>query len=197
MLRTSALAGLAFLTATLAGAAPVLTPTTPNSLFLTVLSDDSNSAILGYDLRGTLGGTVNALGTVYVTDGTPLGFPTPPIGNIFMILINSALNEYGVLTFAIPTIGGSGLQSVATFGPFTAVTDPALSALSSTAPLVFDFSFLSRQAGPPVGPQTTTLSQWQVVSATGSVPEPGSLVLMGLGVACVGLRARRNLKRAA
>lgn len=197
MLRTSALAGLALLTATLAGAAPVLTPTAPNSLFLTVLSDDSNSAILGYDLRGTLGGTVDALGTVYITDGVPLGFPAPSIGNIFMILINSALNEYGVLTFGIPTIGGSGIQSVATFAPFTGITDPALLAFSSSAPLLFDFSFSSRSAGPPIGNLTTTLSQWQVVSATGTVPEPGSLALMGIGIACVGIRVRRSLKRAA
>jgi hypothetical protein len=196
MLRKCVLVGLAFLTATLAGAAQ-FTPTTPDTLFLTVLSLDSNSSIIGFDLRGTVGGTVDALGTVYITDGTPLGFPSPTSPNSFLLIINAALDQYGVLTFALPTIGGPGLQETATFAPFTAITDPALAALVNSAPLLFDYSFNNRSVGPVIGNQATTLSQWQLVDATSTAPEPGSLALMGLGVVCIGFRARRGLRRAA
>src|SRR5215472_16433613 len=81
---------------------------TPNSLTLTVLSQNVSNTVLGYSLGGTDGGTVDVLpGTVYLTDGVPLGL-TPSSPNIFLILINAALTESGVLTMATPTVGGIG-----------------------------------------------------------------------------------------
>lgn len=197
MLTKSMLAGLLVFTGALASAA-TLTPTTPNSVVLTVLSLDVNSTVLGYDLRGTTGGTVDALGTVYITDGVPLGFPSPANPNVNLLIIDAALDQYGLLSFDTPVVGGVGLLEHATFSPFTVISNPALSAFVDSPPLVFEWSLTGTSAGTPIGNLTTTVSTWQLFDATSSVPEPASYALVGFGVlGIILIRKNRSQKRLA
>jgi hypothetical protein len=170
----------------------MLTPTTPNTVTLTVLSLDADNSVIGYDLRGTTGGTVDALGTVFITDGQPLGLPSPPSPNIFLILINGALDENGVLTFGVPAVGGVGLQENATFAPSTAISDPALLALVGNPPLMFDWAL---SLAVPQG-NGTTVSTWSLVDVTSAaVPEPASFALIGLGMLALGVVRKRSVSR--
>ena len=190
MLSKSMLAGILVLAGSLAHAS-VLTPTGSDTLVLTVLSQNSDNAVLGYDLRGTTGATVDAIPeTLFVTDGTPLGLPTPPIPNIFMLMINGALTENGVLTFGLPAVGGPGLTETATFAPGTAITDPALLAITGGGTITFDWAFTGQTVNVDRG---TTLSTWQLIDATStSTPEPASMALMGVGALFIVLARKKR-----
>lgn len=193
MLSKSMLAGFLVLAGSIAHAS-VLTPTTPDSLVLTVLSLTSNNVVLGYDLRGTVAGTVDAIPeTLYISDGTPLGLPSPPVPNIFLLMINGTLTESGILTFGTPAPGGPGLQEGATFAPSTAISDPALVAITSSGILQFEWSFVGSGNGPVINDQNTTLSTWHLVDATSnSVPEPASMALMGVGALFIVLARKKR-----
>jgi hypothetical protein len=186
MLGKVTLSGL--LVAAGAMASVIFTPTTPDSLTLTVLSLNSDSSVLGYDLRGTEGGTVNGLGTIFLTDGTALGIPAPANPNIFLIVIDQALDQSGLLTFGTPVVEPPGLVQTATFAPFTVITDPALAAFVDSAPLTFDWRLTGVTPG-----ATTTVSTWDLIDATGTAtatPEPESFAMLGFGVMGIGLIRR-------
>ena len=195
MLSKSMLAGILVLAGSMAHAS-VLTPSGTDTLVLTVLSRNLDNAVLGYDLRGTTGATVDAIPeTLFITDGTPLGLPTPPIPNIFLLMINGALTENGVLTFGGPTVGGPGLQQNATFAPGTAITDPALLAITASGSITFDWAFVKSGPGPITADQNTTLSTWQLIDATSastSTPEPASMALMGVGALFIVLARKKR-----
>ena len=193
MLSKSMLAGILVLAGSIAHAS-ILTPTGADTLVLTVLSQNSNNAVLGYDLRGTTGATVDAIPeTLFITDGTPLGLPTPPIPNIFMLMINGALTENGVLTFGTPAVGGPGLQETASFAPGTAITDPALLAITAGGPITFEWAFVNSASGPIIADQNTTLSTWQLIDATSTAtPEPASMALMGVGALFIVLARKKR-----
>jgi hypothetical protein len=192
MLSKSMLAGILVLAGSIAHAS-VLTPTTPDSLVLTVLSLNADNSVIGYDLRGTVAGTVDAIPeTLYISDGTPLGLPAPPIPNIFLLMINGTLTQSGILTFGLPAVGGPGLVQDSTFAPNTAISDPALLAITGGT-LAFDWAFTSSGPGPVISDRNTTLSTWHLVDATStSTPEPASMALMGVGALFIVLARKKR-----
>ncbi len=185
MIREMILVGVG-LAAAAVGHASVLTPDSGNSLVLTVQSLDADSSVLAFDLRGTTSGTLTGGFQVYISDGQPLGAPAPPIPNSLMLFIDAGLTQGGLLTFGTPVVGGPGLLEPATFSGLFPITDPSFADFVSS-PINFSWALVGTTPGDP----GTTLSTWSMVDAT-SVPEPMSVVMVGCGLAAVGLVKRRS-----
>jgi len=110
-----------------------------------------------------------------ITNGSSLIFGNDVLGSFQSSSITQIANSAGSVSFYI--VGNF------TGGSFTGPTTP------NPAPASFTISFTQTPANTGVISDSATLS---VLPTTSNVPEPSSIVLVGLGVASVGVAARRR-----
>ncbi len=144
--------------------------------------------MVGFDVRNTAQFSV-ASGPLtgssfFLTDGTPLGFPSPAVGNTVLIGLNGGITEGIFLTlgnFQSPASGVALLDAVFV-GNLTAVTDPVLQYLSSNVSTL-EFSYVLDSAV-LIGDDTQILSSWVSTGMTGpsEVPEPATFALLSAGL---------------
>jgi hypothetical protein len=171
---------------------PVLTPNF-GSLTLSVVSDVSGDPILAFDIRDTVGLGVfdsSPLGEVYLTDGTPLGLPSPPVLNTALIGVSAALTEYGYENFYNPRLGGVGFLLDGFFAPISSITDPALLAFASGAH-TFSFTYTG-QSFIPIGNDVTALLTTWTLDSVEFVPEPATIGLCGFSLVSLIFITRRR-----
>lgn len=171
---------------------------------LQVVQNNSDFSIAAFDLRNVAGfqlleGSINSI--VVIGDGTNLGAPSPASPNTQLLVSNLSASQGFLLAFSnVRGDGGSGLLVDANFSiSLGAVTDPELLYLSGN-PLTFSFAANNIAAGggnvDPLG-QDQIISYWSVTAGVGPtvetvVPEPGSMVLIGGGVALIAFARRRR-----
>lgn len=101
---------------------------------------------------------------------------------LHLILFNLSFTEAGRILFSNPRAGGSGLLMDGIYEPgTTSLTDPALIAAVDGSPYVFDFTFIA---------DLGTTQFYSLAGAASAIPEPGTFLLCGLGIAVVAVRRR-------
>jgi hypothetical protein len=173
-------------------------------LSVTETSDFANSNASGPDLGDFDTGVNVVSGSVLRDSGATVGFgdygdfweadllPSQAITSI-EIVISNQVNERGFFVGAADAIVGG-------FGPFgaQAYADLLSDGSYSLTATVGSYPFASGRyyfgAATNVGTDTGYAYEWRITveGASASVPEPGALALLGIGLAALGFRIRRG-----